>query len=127
MTDKAAISNPATRYGDAKHATRQFRLQRLTGALNIAFLAFFAWLVINLAAAGRAGVVELVGHPVVALITAALVVNAGLHMRIGMLEVIEDYVATPARNRLALMLNDIVSYGAMVLGLLALFKLVLWG
>jgi len=127
MIDKAVLSNPKTHYGDARHATRMFRQQRLTGALNIGFLAFFAWLMINLAGAGRDGVLALLHNPLVAVLTAALIINAGLHMRIGMMEVIEDYVATPGRNRLALTLNNIVAYGAMVLGILALVKLVLWG
>jgi succinate dehydrogenase / fumarate reductase membrane anchor subunit len=127
MIDKAAISSPGTHYGDPKAATRLFRLQRLTGALNIGFLAFFAWLVLNLAGADRASMLALFHNPVVAILCGLLLVSAGLHMRIGMLEVIEDYVATPARNHLAVLINDIVAYGAIILGLLALLKLLIWG
>src|SRR5690606_29297542 len=43
MIDKATIANPTTRYGDAKHATREFKTQRLTGMFNVLFTIFFVW------------------------------------------------------------------------------------
>ena len=41
MIDKSVISNPSTRYGHKGHGTRLFKLQRLTGMINLAALLFF--------------------------------------------------------------------------------------
>ena len=47
--DLKTIATPTTHYGSPKASTRSFKMQRLTGALNIAFLAFLVWLVVTLA------------------------------------------------------------------------------
>ena len=96
MVDRKAIADPATHYGSPRAATRAFTWQRVTGALNILFLAFLIWLVVSLAGADRAAMVATVAHPLVALILAALIVNVAVHMRIGMREIIEDMCTTRA-------------------------------
>ena len=68
MIDKATISTPKTHYGAGKPATRLFILQRLTGALNIAFLIFFVWFVVSLAGADRAQFITTVRNPGIAVI-----------------------------------------------------------
>src|SRR5690606_26624810 len=54
MVDHKTIADPATHYGSPKAATRGFKWQRITAALNIAFLAFLIWLVVSLAGGDRA-------------------------------------------------------------------------
>jgi succinate dehydrogenase / fumarate reductase membrane anchor subunit len=126
MTDKSAISNPKTHYGDAKASTKHFILQRATGALNIAFLIFFAWFVVSLAGAGRQGMVEIVRNPVVAVILSLLLVTVALHMRNGMNDVIDDYF-DGARNRLAVSANTVFAVAVVVIGVGSIAKLVFWG
>jgi succinate dehydrogenase / fumarate reductase membrane anchor subunit len=127
MIDKAVIADPASRYGDARAATRDFRWQRITGALNIVFTLFFVWFVVRLAGAERAEMVEVVRHPLVALALVLLIVNVCVHMRIGMNEVIEDYVATPARNHLLRRLNAAFAILVAAVTILAVAKIVFWG
>ena len=67
MIDKATISNPTTHYGSGKHATRHFITQRITGALNIAFLLFFIWFVVSVAGQDRAGAIATIANPFVAI------------------------------------------------------------
>jgi len=127
MVEKSSIADPHVHYGSPKASTRHFITQRLTGALSILFTLFFIWLVVRLAGAGRADFVAVVGNPVVAVLTALLVLTVAIHMRIGMREVIEDYVHDEKLNRLCLMLNWAVAVAIALLTLGALAKLVFWG
>ena len=127
MIDKATIANPKTRYGSAHEATRHFMTQRITGALNIVFTLFFVWFVVRLAGAERAEMVGVVRNPFVAVILALLIVNVCVHMRIGMNEVIEDYIDEHKSNRLALAANTAFAIAVAVLSLVAIAKIVFWG
>lgn len=127
MIDKATIANPKTHYGDAKKATKHFIWQRATGALNIAFLIFFAWFVVGLAGAGREGMVEIVRNPVVAVILTLLLVNVAVHMRLGIGDVVEDYLSEGPRNRLAHAANTLFAVAIVVVGVGSIAKLVFWG
>ena len=127
LTDHARIANPKTHYGNGKAATRHFFIQRLSGLANIGFTGFFVWLVVRLAGAGRADLVSVIAHPVVALILALLLIVVGIHMRIGMNDIIHDYVHTPARRHLAEAANTAFVVVVMGIGLLAIAKLLFWG
>ena len=127
MIDRAAISNPKTHYGAGKPATRSFYLQRLTGALNIAFTLFFVWFVVRLAGADRADMVAVVRNPGIAIILCLLIINVCIHMRIGMREVIEDYIDEGPTNHLALNANTAFAIIVAVLTILAVAKIVFWG
>jgi succinate dehydrogenase / fumarate reductase membrane anchor subunit len=122
MIDKAQISNPKTHYGSGKGATRLFRAQRLTGLLN-----FFAWFVVRLAGADRSQMVEMVRNPFVAVVLVLLLLNVCAHMRIGMREVIEDYIDEEASNRLALRANDAFAAFVAVIGIVSILKILIWG
>jgi succinate dehydrogenase / fumarate reductase membrane anchor subunit len=101
--------------------------QRITGALNVLFLVFLVWLVASLAGADRAEMLGTVRNPFVALVLALLIVNVSLHMRIGMREIIEDYMDEGRTNRLAMTVNDVFALIICVLGLASVVKIVFWG
>ncbi|WDR01664.1 succinate dehydrogenase, hydrophobic membrane anchor protein [Devosia algicola] len=121
------IANPETRYGDGKAATRHFVVQRWTGAVNVLLVGFLVWLVVRLAGADRAEMISIVANPIAGIVLAVLLVVALVHMRIGMVEIIEDYVLDPRTNRLSLMLNTLFCLGVGLIGVIALLKLVIWG
>lgn len=127
MIDKKLITDPTTHYGSARAATRHFITQRLTGALNVLFLGFFVWLVVRLAGAERAEMISVIANPFVAIILALLIVTVCVHMRIGMREVIEDYVDDERTHRLVLFVNDVFSIGVALIGLVSIAKIVFWG
>jgi succinate dehydrogenase / fumarate reductase membrane anchor subunit len=128
MIDKATIANPKTKYGDARHATREFKMQRITAMLNIAFTIFFVWLVVRLAGADRAEMVMVLrDHPLVSLGIVLLIVNVSIHMRIGMHEVIMDYLDENKRNRLASIANNLFAIVVPALTILAVVKIMFWG
>ena len=99
MIDKSVISDPNTHYGSARKATRHFMTQRISGALNVLFTIFFVWFVVSLAGTDRAEMVAMVRNPLVAIVLALLIVNVCIHMRIGMNEVIEDYIDDHGKHR----------------------------
>jgi succinate dehydrogenase / fumarate reductase membrane anchor subunit len=127
MIDKATIADPKASYGSAHAATRHFMTQRITGVLNIAFTLFFVWFVVRLAGADRAEMVGVVRNPIIATVLALLIVNVCIHMRIGMNEIIEDYLDEEKRNRLALTANTCFAVAVAVLSLVAIAKIVFWG
>jgi succinate dehydrogenase / fumarate reductase membrane anchor subunit len=127
MIERSAIADPKTHYGSGKAATRGFVLQRLTGALNIAFALFFAWFVVNLAGADRAHFIDTVRNPGIAVILCLLIINVCIHMRLGMREVIEDYISAGPRNHMALVANTVFAVLVAVVTILAVAKILFWG
>ena len=125
--DLKTIATPTTHYGSPKASTRYFKTQRLTGALNIAFLAFIVWLVITLAPADHATFIAAIRNPLVWIPLLLLLVNVPVHMRIGMREIIEDYIHDPRLNRFTLMLNTFVALVIGLIGIGAVVKIVIWG
>ena len=127
MIERAAIENPKTHYGSGKKSTRHFVWQRVTGALNVLFTIFFVWFVVRLAGAERADMVTVVRNPFIAIVLALLIINVCIHMRIGMREVIEDYIDEGPSNRLALSANTAFAVIVALLTLLSIVKIVFWG
>jgi succinate dehydrogenase / fumarate reductase membrane anchor subunit len=121
------VATPASHYGSPRAATRDFIVQRVTGALGVVFAIFFIWLFVRLAGASAADMRSLLANPVVAIVMALLIISTALHMRIGMNEVIEDYVTEERANRLAVTANWVVCYIVAAATLLALAKIVFWG
>ena len=124
MIDKSAIADPSTHYG--KGGTRQFMTQRITAVLNIVFTIFFVWFVVRLAGAARATLIEHVRNPFVAIVLCLLIIKFCIHMRIGMLEVIEDYLSEEHSNRLARRANTAFAIAVAVLTVLAIAKILFW-
>ena len=120
------IANPKTKYGRAKASTRHFITQRVTGAINIAFLVFLLFIVVRLAGQDRVDMVAVLGNAWIGLPLAALVVIVTVHMRNGMRDTLEDYFHGDL-YRLLMMLNTLFCILVAVAGVAALLKLVFWG
>ncbi|MEQ1899616.1 MAG: succinate dehydrogenase, hydrophobic membrane anchor protein [Devosia sp.] len=118
------IADPKAHYGSG--GTRQFIWQRVSGALNILFLIFFVWFVVSLAGADRAEMLAVVRSPLVAIILTLLVVNVAVHMRIGMNEVIEDYIDEGPLNQLARRANAAFAILVVLLTVASIAKILFW-
>ncbi|RYE57416.1 MAG: succinate dehydrogenase, hydrophobic membrane anchor protein [Rhizobiaceae bacterium] len=128
MIDKATISNPKTHYGNGRASTRGFIQQRVSGALNVVFTLFLVWFVVAMAGEPDATArIVLIRNPLVALALILLIVNVAVHMRIGMHDVIEDYVDHGPRNTLANTANlaFVVLVALVVIG--SVVKVLFWG
>ncbi|MBS3850276.1 succinate dehydrogenase, hydrophobic membrane anchor protein [Devosia sp. J2-20] len=129
MTDRisdAVIADPKTKYGNAKASTRHFITQRVSGAINIVFVGFLAFIVLRLAGQDRPDMVATIGNAWIGLPLAALLVIVAIHMRNGMRDTLEDYFHG-ATYRLLMSLNTAFSLLIAVAGLAAILKLVFWG
>lgn len=121
------IADPRSRYGDGRAATRHFLLQRLSGVANLVFIGFLVVIVVRLAGAGREDALAFLGAPWIGLPFAVLFAIVCVHMRIGMAEIVEDYVHDPRLHRLSLLLNTVVATAIGLLGAGAVLKIVFWG
>jgi succinate dehydrogenase / fumarate reductase membrane anchor subunit len=124
MIDKATIADPRTHYGHG--GTRHFVWQRVTGALNVLFLLFFVWFVVRLAGADRAEMLAAVRNPLIGSVLCLLIVNVCVHMRIGMNEVIEDYIYEKSQLTLLRGLNMAFAIAVAVVTILAVAKIMFW-
>jgi succinate dehydrogenase / fumarate reductase membrane anchor subunit len=71
--------------------------------------------------------VEVVRNPLVALGVVLLIINVSVHMRIGMHEVIMDYLDEGKQNRLAVVANNVFAVVIPAVTILAVAKIVFWG
>ena len=120
------IADPRTRYGRSKASTRHFITQRVTGGINILFLLLLLFIVVRLAGADRAGVVALVGNPLVGLPFAALIAIVAVHMRNGLRDTLEDYFSGRVYG-LLMLLNTLFCIIVGGVAVLSVLKLVFWG
>ncbi|WP_323014243.1 succinate dehydrogenase, hydrophobic membrane anchor protein [Devosia sp.] len=120
------IADPKSRYGDSRASTRHFITQRLSGAINIAFLLLLLFLVVRLAGQDRPDMVAVIGNFWIGLPLAVLIGVVAIHMRNGMRDTLEDYVHG-ATYRLAMLLNTLFCLVLALAGIGAVLRLVFWG
>ena len=92
--------------GSARSGTEHFWIQRLTAVSNIPLVIAFVIILASLMGRNHAAVVQILGSPLVAIIMLLFIVSITNHMRIGMQEIIEDYVHQPLL-KLALLIANI--------------------
>ena len=78
--------------GSARRGTETFWRQRLTAIANIPLVIFLILAIVTHIGADYEQVRAYLAQPLVALALLALVISASIHMRIGLKEIIEDYV-----------------------------------
>ncbi len=78
--------------GSARAGTETFWRQRVTALANIPLVIFLILSIVANIGAPYTEVRAYLAQPVVAILILALVINAAIHMRIGLKEIIEDYV-----------------------------------
>jgi succinate dehydrogenase / fumarate reductase membrane anchor subunit len=109
--------------GSAHSGTEHFWRQRLTGAANVPLvIAFVAVLAV---AVGRPydEVAALVGSPSIAVLFVLLFVSVGVHMRLGMQTIVEDYVHGEGLKILLLGASTLFSVAVAAVAILAVLKL----
>jgi succinate dehydrogenase / fumarate reductase membrane anchor subunit len=104
--------------GAAGVGTDHFWMMRLTSVALLFLTVFLVGLIVAVAGADYASVKETLGHPIVALLLLLLVVANAEHMRLGMQEIIVDYVHSEGAKVALLMLNTFFS---IVVGLISVW------
>jgi succinate dehydrogenase / fumarate reductase membrane anchor subunit len=108
--------------GAARHGTETFWRQRLTAVANVPLVIFLILAIVTHVGASYADVHAFLARPLVALAFAALILSAAVHMRIGLKEIIEDYVHGGAKI-VAILLATFFAIGVGLASLLALLKI----
>jgi succinate dehydrogenase / fumarate reductase membrane anchor subunit len=78
--------------GAAHEGTETFWRQRVTAMANIPLVIFLVLSIVSHIGASYAEVKAYLANPIVAVLMLALIISAAIHMRIGLREIIEDYV-----------------------------------
>ena len=109
--------------GAAHGGTETFWRQRVTAVANIPLVLFLIWSIVSHIGAGYDEVRGFLARPIVALLLLALVISAAIHMRIGLKEIIEDYVHGEGAKVAALLLATFFAIGVGLACTLALLKI----
>jgi len=109
--------------GSARRGTETFWLQRLTALANVPLVIFLIVSIVSHVGADYATVRAFLAQPLVALAMLALVISAAMHMRIGLKEIIEDYVHGEGLKIAALVLTTFFAVGVGLACTLALVKI----
>ena len=78
--------------GAAHGGTETFWRQRVTAIANVPLVIFLILSIVGHIGAPYAQVKAYLAQPVVAVLLLALIISAAIHMRIGLKEIIDDYV-----------------------------------
>lgn len=111
------------RLGSARAGTGTFLKQRVTAIANVFLIGFFIWLVASLAGADYAEARTMLSHPAVAVAVIILMISVTVHMRIGMKEIIEDYVHAEGIKIALLLLNAAFALLVAAASIFAVLKL----
>jgi succinate dehydrogenase / fumarate reductase membrane anchor subunit len=109
--------------GSARRGTETFWLQRLTAVANVPLIIFLIVSIVSHIGADYGTVRAYLAQPLVALALLALVISAATHMRIGLKEIIEDYIQDDGLKIAALLLATFYAVGIGLACTLALVKI----
>jgi succinate dehydrogenase / fumarate reductase membrane anchor subunit len=111
--------------GAAHHGTETFWRQRVTALANIPLVIFFVLSIVSHIGASYAQVKAYLAQPVVAVLMLALILSAAIHMRIGLREIIEDYVHAKGFKVVSLLLATFFAAIVGIASTLAILKITL--
>jgi succinate dehydrogenase / fumarate reductase membrane anchor subunit len=109
--------------GAARGGTETFWRQRLTAIANIPLVLFLVYSIVSHVGADYAAVRAYFAQPAVAVLMLALIVSAAIHMRIGLKEIIEDYVHGEGAKLAAIVLVTFFAAGVGLAASLAVLKI----
>ena len=108
--------------GAAHSGTETFWRQRMTAVANVPLVIFLILSVVTHIGADYTEVKAYLAQPIVALLFLALVISAAIHMRIGLKEIIEDYVHGGSKV-IAILLATFFAAGLGLASVVAILKI----
>ncbi len=109
--------------GSSHSGTTEFWRQRLTAVAMVLLILPAIVVVMMLLGRNQAGVAQILGSPMVAIIMLLFIIASVWHMRIGMQVVIEDYVHGETLKLAAIMANNFFSAVVALVSIYAILKL----
>ena len=109
--------------GTARRGTETFWRQRLTAVANIPLVIFLIFSIVSHIGADYGTVKAYFAQIHVAVLMLALVISGAIHMRIGLKEIIEDYVHGEGAKIAAIALATFFAAGLGLASVLAILKI----
>jgi succinate dehydrogenase / fumarate reductase membrane anchor subunit len=109
--------------GAAHGGTETFWRQRLTALANIPLTIFLIYSIVSHVGADYGTVKAYFAQPIVAALMLALVISAAIHMRIGLKEIIADYVHGEGAKIAAIVFTNFFAAGVGIAAALAVLKI----
>jgi succinate dehydrogenase / fumarate reductase membrane anchor subunit len=127
MTSYRTPLGRAKNTGAAKHGVGHFITQRVSAIALVPLGLWALYSSLSLSRAGFDGAMTWLHAPFNAVLAILLTVCIAVHMRIGMMEVIEDYIHKPSTKATLLILNYFVCVLACVAAVFCILKIALIG
>ena len=127
MTSYRTALGRARGLGSAKHGVGHWILQRASAVALVPLGLWALYSGLSLARAGFDGASLWLHSPVNAILAILLAIAAFTHMKIGLQEVVEDYIHKPGSKTLLLLLNLFVCVLAAVVAVFCILKVALVG
>ena len=108
--------------GASGHGVEHWWLHRLTAVSNVPLVIAFVIIVAALAGSDYARAIDIISHPLVAIILILAVISVTNHMRLGMQIIIEDYVHDKGYKIAAVIANNFYAVIIAVACLYAILK-----
>ena len=106
--------------GAAKSGTHEFWLQRVTSVAGIPLTIMAVFIVISLLGRNQAAVAQILGSPLVAITMLLFIFCTIVHMKIGLQEILVDYVPDES-TKLALLLSN--TFFCWIVGLICAYAI----
>ena len=106
--------------GSSHSGTSDFWRQRLTAVAMLLLLIPVIFIVMSLLRSNQAGVAQVLGSPIVAIVMLLFIVASIWHMKIGMQVVIEDYVHDEKIKLISIIGNNFFSAAVALASIYAL-------
>jgi succinate dehydrogenase / fumarate reductase membrane anchor subunit len=109
--------------GSARRGTETFWRQRMTAIANVPLVLFLILSIVTHIGSSYTETKAYLAQPLVALALLALMVSAAIHMRIGLKEIIEDYVHGESAKIIAVLLATFFAAGVGLACVVAIVKI----
>jgi succinate dehydrogenase membrane anchor subunit len=109
--------------GSARSGTEAFWRQRVTAVANVPLVIFLILAIVSHIGADYGTMQGFIAQPLVALAFLALIISAAIHMRIGLKEIVEDYVHGEGSKVLAILLATFFAAGVGLASVVAILKI----
>ena len=113
--------------GSAKSGTEHFWKVRTTSVALVPLLLFYVVFLVIYAGKPYADVISALSNPFIATINALTIIASIAHMKLGMEEIVQDYIHSEVTKVVLLMLNSFFSYVIGGLCLIAALKIAFVG
>ncbi len=113
--------------GAAHSGTEHFWHQRVTAVSNLVLVLALLAVLVTTFGRDYAATLAVVSHPAVAMVLILLAISVGVHMRLGMTVIIEDYVHGKGLKMAAVILNTFFSFAVAAVAIFAILRISLRG